>query len=275
MRKMTVDEVLIYIEKARGHHLLNFSPPISNHPSFSFIAFSPFVDFAQPHTVAPPSGLSSTLNRITVVPVYRRMLLKSLVNKHHRLEGFRRLRIFARVDWRNISIAFSALNHVSKSIGDWERPKGLEAAPHALIGYSVHYVFETLRTLHGFASSWSFQFWSVDQTNWSIIMQILVIKGLRATYMALIHSLISTNSFSNWDRDQPMRVLGHNGEINTLRGNVNWMKAREGALELLVRVGRSLLDVVMMMISEVWQNDKNMDPQMKALYEYYSALMEP
>ncbi|XP_031274849.1 glutamate synthase 1 [NADH], chloroplastic isoform X2 [Pistacia vera] len=105
-----------------------------------------------------------------------------------------------------------------------------------------------------------------------------------------------------------MRVLGHNGEINTLRGNVNWMKAREGllkckelglsknemkkllpivdasssdsgafdgVLELLVRAGRSLPEAIMMMIPEAWQNDKNMDPERKALYQYFSALMEP
>ncbi|KAK9291820.1 hypothetical protein L1049_019770 [Liquidambar formosana] len=128
------------------------------------------------------------------------------------------------------------------------------------------------------------------------------------SYMALIHSRFSTNTFPSWDRAQPMRVLGHNGEINTLRGNANWMKAREGllkckelglskneikkllpivdasssdsgafdgVLELLVRTGRSLPEAVMMMIPEAWQNDKNMDPHRKALYEYFSALMEP
>ncbi|XP_057950396.1 glutamate synthase 1 [NADH], chloroplastic isoform X1 [Malania oleifera] len=128
------------------------------------------------------------------------------------------------------------------------------------------------------------------------------------SYMALIHSRFSTNTFPSWDRAQPMRVLGHNGEINTLRGNVNWMKAREGllkckelglsknemkkllpivdasssdsgafdgVLELLVRAGRSLPEAMMMMIPEAWQNDKNMDPQRKALYEFFSALMEP
>ncbi|XP_047324835.1 glutamate synthase 1 [NADH], chloroplastic isoform X2 [Impatiens glandulifera] len=105
-----------------------------------------------------------------------------------------------------------------------------------------------------------------------------------------------------------MRVLGHNGEINTLRGNVNWMRAREGllkckelglskdemkkllpivdasssdsgafdgVLELLVRAGRSLPEAMMMLIPEAWQNDKNMDPQRKDLYKYFSALMEP
>lgn len=128
------------------------------------------------------------------------------------------------------------------------------------------------------------------------------------SYMALVHSRFSTNTFPSWDRAQPMRVLGHNGEINTLRGNVNWMKAREGllkckelglsknemkkllpivdasssdsgafdgVLELLIRAGRSLPEAIMMMIPEAWQNDKNIHPERKALYEYFSALMEP
>ncbi|KAK4795880.1 hypothetical protein SAY86_028206 [Trapa natans] len=128
------------------------------------------------------------------------------------------------------------------------------------------------------------------------------------SYMALIHSRFSTNTFPTWDRAQPMRVLGHNGEINTLQGNVNWMKAREGllkcqelglsknelkkllpivdasssdsgafdgVLELLVRAGRSLPEAIMMMIPEAWQNDKNMDPKRKDLYRYFSALLEP
>ncbi|KAJ9545634.1 hypothetical protein OSB04_025341 [Centaurea solstitialis] len=127
------------------------------------------------------------------------------------------------------------------------------------------------------------------------------------SYMALIHSRFSTNTFPSWDRAQPMRVLGHNGEINTLRGNVNWMKAREGllkckelglsknemkkllpivdasssdsgafdgVLELLVRAGRSLPEAVMMMIPEAWQNDKNMDPKRKALYEHSRAVTD-
>uniref|UniRef100_UPI0005C9C900 glutamate synthase [NADH], amyloplastic isoform X2 n=1 Tax=Fragaria vesca subsp. vesca TaxID=101020 RepID=UPI0005C9C900 len=127
-------------------------------------------------------------------------------------------------------------------------------------------------------------------------------------WMHWVHSRFSTNTFPSWDRAQPMRVIGHNGEINTLRGNVNWMKAREGllkctelglsknelkkllpivdasssdsgafdgVLELLVRAGRSLPEAIMMMIPEAWQNDKNMDPDKRALYEYFSSLMEP
>eukprot|EP00250_Pteridium_aquilinum_P019094 c24290_g2_i1 orf=345-6959(+) len=128
------------------------------------------------------------------------------------------------------------------------------------------------------------------------------------SYMALVHSRFSTNTFPSWDRAQPMRILGHNGEINTLRGNINWMQAREGllkcrnlgltpdelqkllpivdtsssdsgafdgVLELLVHSGRSLPEAVMMMIPEAWQNDASIDPDRKALYEYFSAVMEP
>ncbi|XP_024399147.1 glutamate synthase 1 [NADH], chloroplastic isoform X2 [Physcomitrium patens] len=128
------------------------------------------------------------------------------------------------------------------------------------------------------------------------------------SYMGLVHSRFSTNTFPSWDRAQPMRLLGHNGEINTLRGNVNWMHAREGllqcdalklskdelqkllpivdagssdsgafdgVLEILMRSGRDLPEAVMMMIPEAWQNDNNMDPERRALYEYFSCILEP
>ncbi|KAG0588839.1 hypothetical protein KC19_2G273300 [Ceratodon purpureus] len=128
------------------------------------------------------------------------------------------------------------------------------------------------------------------------------------SFMGIVHSRFSTNTFPSWDRAQPMRMLGHNGEINTLRGNVNWMHAREGlfkcknlglspdelekllpivdagssdsgvfdgVLELLVRAGRSLPEAVMMMIPEAWQNDPNMDSERRALYEYFSCIIEP
>ncbi|GBG74300.1 hypothetical protein CBR_g18711 [Chara braunii] len=129
-----------------------------------------------------------------------------------------------------------------------------------------------------------------------------------AAYTALVHSRFSTNTFPSWERAQPMRVLGHNGEINTLRGNINWMRAREGllkcealglsreelkklmpivdedssdsgafdgVLEFLIRTGRNPPESVMMMIPEAWQNDRLMDVNKKNLYQYHSALMEP
>jgi len=124
-------------------------------------------------------------------------------------------------------------------------------------------------------------------------------------HLAMVHSRFSTNTFPSWDRAQPCRFMSHNGEINTLRGNVNWMSARQGvmqsdlfgddlkktfpiiephcsdsgnfdnALEYLLMTGRSLQEAVMMMVPEAWQNHDTMDEAKRAFYEYHSCLMEP
>lgn len=132
--------------------------------------------------------------------------------------------------------------------------------------------------------------------------------GSFTTYMALVHSRFSTNTFPSWNRAQPMRMIGHNGEINTLRGNKNWMAAREGTmecsalglsaeelrkvkpiipatssdsgsfdsvLELLVRTGRDIPAVMMMMIPEAWQNDSLMGQAKKDFYRFHSSMLEP
>jgi len=125
------------------------------------------------------------------------------------------------------------------------------------------------------------------------------------TALALVHSRFSTNTFPSWARAHPYRYLAHNGEINTLRGNVNWMRARQAlleselfgedlkkllpiicedgsdsgmfdnCLELLVLAGRSLPEAVMMMIPEPWANHESMSPEKKAFYRFHSCLMEP
>ena len=125
------------------------------------------------------------------------------------------------------------------------------------------------------------------------------------THLAMVHSRFSTNTFPSWDRAQPCRLMAHNGEINTLRGNANWMFARQGvmksdlwqddirklcpviepdcsdsgnfdnALEMLYYSGRSLQEAVMMMIPEAWQNHHSMPEDKRAFYEYHSALQEP
>ncbi|KNC98096.1 glutamate synthase, NADH/NADPH, small subunit [Spizellomyces punctatus DAOM BR117] len=126
------------------------------------------------------------------------------------------------------------------------------------------------------------------------------------SYFCLVHSRFSTNTFPSWDRAQPMRWCAHNGEINTLRGNKNWMRAREGVikseafkehletllpiieeggsdsaafdnvLELLIMNGVvSLPEAVMMMIPEAWENQPNMEPEKRAFYEWAACLMEP
>src|SRR5262249_47280900 len=125
------------------------------------------------------------------------------------------------------------------------------------------------------------------------------------THLAMIHSRFSTNTFPSWDRAHPQRYMAHNGEINTVRGNSNWMFARQGmmkselfgndlkqlfpiiephcsdsgnfdnALELLIMSGRSLPEAIMMMVPEAWQNHESMPDDKRAFYEYHSALQEP
>ncbi len=123
--------------------------------------------------------------------------------------------------------------------------------------------------------------------------------------IAMVHSRFSTNTFPSWDRAHPYRFLSHNGEINTLKGNVNWMKAREknieskvfgnalenikpviledgsdsaildNAFEFLVLSGRSMAHAAMMIIPEPWSGNDAISPEKKAFYEYHSCLMEP
>ncbi len=125
------------------------------------------------------------------------------------------------------------------------------------------------------------------------------------TALALVHSRFSTNTFPSWERAHPYRYIIHNGEINTLRGNINWMKAREAlcqsdlfngdmkklspvidescsdsgmfdnCLEFLHMSGRSLPHAMMMMIPEPWTKHENMCDAKKAFFEYHSCLMEP
>ncbi|MEU7506575.1 glutamate synthase large subunit [Streptomyces lavendulae] len=127
-----------------------------------------------------------------------------------------------------------------------------------------------------------------------------------ASTLALVHSRFSTNTFPSWPLAHPYRFVAHNGEINTVKGNRNWMKARESqlasgafgdgaldrifpictpdasdsasfdeVLELLHLGGRSLPHSVLMMIPEAWENHTSMDPARRAFYQYHSTMMEP
>ncbi len=123
--------------------------------------------------------------------------------------------------------------------------------------------------------------------------------------IAVVHQRYSTNTFPSWDLAQPFRFLCHNGEINTLRGNINWMNARQGlftselfgddmrklmpictpgasdsatldnAVELLLHTGRPLAHVMSMLIPEAWQNHETMSDQKRAFYDYHACMMEP
>ena len=126
------------------------------------------------------------------------------------------------------------------------------------------------------------------------------------TALALVHSRFSTNTFPKWKLAQPFRYIAHNGEINTIRGNVNWMRSKEVLLEttlftdqelemilpicdasrsdsanldniveLLYLGGRSLAHVMMMLVPEAWQSNDLMDDTKRAFYEYHASIMEP
>ncbi len=126
-----------------------------------------------------------------------------------------------------------------------------------------------------------------------------------ASRLALVHSRFSTNTFPSWELAHPYRMIAHNGEVNTLRGNVNWMRARESqlqselfgdqlqkvipvvrgggsdsaifdnVLELLVLGGRSIQHAVMMMVPEAYRTRKDLDPDVKGFYDFHSCLIEP
>ena len=126
-----------------------------------------------------------------------------------------------------------------------------------------------------------------------------------ASRLALVHSRFSTNTFPSWELAHPYRMIAHNGEVNTLRGNVNWMRARESqlasevfgddlskvipvvrdggsdsaifdnVLELLVLSGRSIPHAVMMMVPEAYRTRTDLDPDVKGFYDFHSCLIEP
>ncbi|WP_157156110.1 glutamate synthase large subunit [Diaminobutyricimonas sp. LJ205] len=125
-----------------------------------------------------------------------------------------------------------------------------------------------------------------------------------ASRLALVHSRYSTNTFPSWPLAQPLRMMAHNGEINTVQGNRNWMRARQSqlesevlgdlrpllpiitdggsdsasfdeVLELLTLSGRSLPHAMMMMVPAAWENQQDADPARRAFYEFHSMLMEP
>ena len=156
----------------------------------------------------------------------------------------------------------------------------------------------------------------------SLSSRVLIYKGMLSTaqlplyfpdlqddgfhsHLAMVHSRFATNTLPAWSRAQPLRWMAHNGEINTLRGNRNWVTARQGqmespefgddirnlmpiidrygsdsaeldnAMEMLMMSGRPLPEVVMMMIPEAWRNHRSMSENKRAFYEYHACLQEP
>lgn len=183
--------------------------------------------------------------------------------------------------------------------------------------YVLRRVIENAVLHKGLAGSGSDLFYICSLSRSTIVYKGLLTCGQLKTYypelsdervtsaLAVIHARFSTNTLGAWDLAHPYRYIGHNGEINTLRGNQNWMQAREATLaspnfnaeidkikpltaegisdsaqldtvlELLVVAGRSLPHAMRMLIPEAWEKDRHMNPSRRAFYEYHSALMEP
>ena len=180
-----------------------------------------------------------------------------------------------------------------------------------VIRKSAGHAIRALKLAHGT------EFWVPSMSARTIVYKGMLLPSQVGTYykdlqdprmvsaLALVHQRFSTNTFPTWDLAHPFRMIAHNGEINTLRGNVNWIRARQGAisspvlgddlnklwpliypgqsdsasfdnsLELLVMGGYSIAHAVMMMIPEAWEGHALMDANRRAFYEYHAAMMEP
>ena len=180
-----------------------------------------------------------------------------------------------------------------------------------IIRKSSGHAIQALNLAHGK------EFYVASMSARTIVYKGMLLAGQVGTYykdlqdtrvvsaIALAHQRFSTNTFPTWDLAHPFRLIAHNGEINTLRGNVNWIRARQGAisspilgkdldklwpliydgqsdsasfdnaLELLVMSGYSVAHAVMMMIPEAWEGHTLMDTNRRAFYEYHAAMMEP
>jgi len=180
-----------------------------------------------------------------------------------------------------------------------------------VIRKSAGHAIRALKLAHGT------EFWVPSMSARTIVYKGMLLPLQVGTYykdlqdprvvsaLALVHQRFSTNTFPTWDLAHPFRMIAHNGEINTVRGNVNWVRARQGAisspvlgndlnklwpliypgqsdsasfdnaLELLVMGGYSIAHAVMMMIPEAWEGHTLMDANRRAFYEYHAAMMEP
>ncbi|RPJ48864.1 MAG: glutamate synthase subunit alpha [Betaproteobacteria bacterium] len=180
-----------------------------------------------------------------------------------------------------------------------------------VIRKSAGHAIRALKLAHGT------EFWVPSMSARTIVYKGMLLPSQVGTYyrdlldprvvsaLALVHQRFSTNTFPTWDLAHPFRMIAHNGEINTLRGNVNWVRARQGAisslalgkdldklwpliypgqsdsasfdnaLELLVMSGYSIAHAMMMMIPEAWEGHTLMDASRRAFYEYHAAMMEP
>lgn len=190
-------------------------------------------------------------------------------------------------------------------------PEELERKLYVLRNYTIRVCLESVSTINDdfYINSLSYKtlVYKGQLTTEQVPQYFLDLQNpSMVTALALVHSRFSTNTFPRWRLAQPFRYIAHNGEINTVRGNLNWMKAREAilqsdlftateldmlrpicqengsdssnfdmALELLTLSGRSLPHALMMLVPEAWQENKQMDAKRRAFYQYHANVMEP
>ncbi len=217
------------------------------------------------------------------------------------------------VTWRELPVDPSSVGATARSVMPRFKQLFVQAAGHRVMGMALERMAFCLRKRAEH---------EVDVYFPSLSSRTIVYKGMLTTgqlkeffpdlvderytsALALVHSRFSTNTFPSWPLAHPYRLIAHNGEINTVKGNRNWMKAREAqltselipgdlsrlfpictdggsdsasfdeVLELLHLGGRSLPHAVLMMIPEAWQNHTEMDPARRAFYEFHATLTEP
>ena len=216
------------------------------------------------------------------------------------------------IAWRDVPVRPEGLGETARSVLPRMRQLFVRAAGEPLAGLDLERRAFCLRKRSEAEAEVYFP---------SLSSRTLVYKGMLTTHqlgefypdlsdpdvesaLALVHSRFSTNTFPSWPLAHPYRLIAHNGEINTVKGNRNWMRAREAmlasdvipgdltrlfpicttggsdsasfdeVLELLHLGGRSLPHAVLMMIPEAWENSADMDPQRRAFYEFHSTVME-
>ncbi len=198
-----------------------------------------------------------------------------------------------------------------KRLDNGADPDDFERKLFILRKYSTHIITESVKGVEG-------QFYFSSLSYKTIAYKGMLTSGQLRYYfadleheevvsaLAVIHSRFSTNTFPSWRLAQPFRYIAHNGEINTVQGNINWLKAKEAffaspyfsseeinmilpicnplqsdssnldnTIELLVHAGRSLPHVMMMLIPEAWDGNESMSQEKKDFYEYHANLMEP
>ncbi|MSP13702.1 MAG: glutamate synthase large subunit [Chloroflexi bacterium] len=226
---------------------------------------------------------------------------------------------FGLIGWRNVPVDLAALGDTARQTMPQIRQLLLLRPPHIPLGEATERALYLLRRRaekHALAEGIT-GLYIPSLSSTTICYKGLMVSPqlpyfyldlrdpLYQTAIAVFHQRYSTNTFPTWERAQPFHLMCHNGEINTLQGNVNWMRARQphllscifgtdlqdllpiidlsgsdsamvdNTLELITRSGRDIRHAMLMLMPEAWQNIPDMDPELTAFYRYHSTLMEP